>query len=98
MKEFIMKNLFEIISSLSILTNLFLAVYFGLKTWSKSRSVYKLEKYKFPKNVGDSKDVGDLRHEKALNEKLSTGEYQIEHIYDKDDRELMIVLGRVKNE
>jgi len=84
MKEFIMKNLFEIISSLSILTNLFLAVYFGLKTWSKSRSVYK--------------DVGDLRHEKALNEKLSTGEYQIEHIYDKDDRELMIVLGRVKNE
>lgn len=95
MKNFLSGYWFEILSSLSILTNIFLAVYFGLKSWSKSRSVYQLEKYKFPKNVGDSKDAGDIRHEKVLNEKLSSGNYQIEHIYDKDNRELMVVLGKI---
>lgn len=75
MKGFFTNNWFNILSALSILANITLAIFFGFKTWQKSRAVYRLEKYKFPKNVGESKDAGDIRHEKILNEKLSTGEY-----------------------
>lgn len=96
MKDFLKNNWFNIVSSLSILANVFLAIYFAVKSWSKSRAIYDIEKYKFPKNVGDSKNKEDKRHEEAIRGKLKTGNWQILHIYERNNNELMIVLGKIK--
>lgn len=96
MKEFFKNNWFNITSSISILVNIFLVIYFALKSWSRNRATYKLEKYKFPKNVGKSKTDDDKQHEKVLEDKLKTGNYQIEYIYERNEKELMIVVGKLK--
>ncbi len=60
-------DIFSIIFSL-------VAIIISVYSWYKSRAIYDIEKYKFPKNVGDSKTSEDLNHEKVLKEKLRTGE------------------------
>lgn len=82
-------DIFSIIFSL-------VAIIISVYSWHKSRAIYDIEKYKFPKNVGDSKTSEDLNHEEALKEKLKTGEWQILHIYERNDNELMIVIGKIK--
>jgi len=73
-----------------------IALFVSIQTWHKSRAIYDVAKYKFPKSVGDSKTEDDIRHEKALQDKLKTGKWQILHIYEQSANTLMIVLGRVK--
>lgn len=72
------------------------AVVVSITSWYKSRAIYDIEKYKFPKNVGDSKTDEDKLHEKAIKEKLKTGNWQILHIYERNNNELMIVIGKIK--
>ena len=72
------------------------ALIVSIQAWHKSRAIYDIAKYKFPKNVGDSKTEDDIRHEKALQEKLKTGKWQILHIYEQSANNLMVVLGKVK--
>lgn len=73
-----------------------IAVAVSIASWYKSRAIYDIEKYKFPKRVGDSKTTEDLNHEKILKKKLKTGVWQILHMYDKGNDELMIVIGKTK--
>lgn len=73
-----------------------IALILAVLSWHKSRAIYDIEKYKFPKRVGDSKTEDDRRHEKALKEKLESGKWQILHIYDYNNEELMIVIGKIK--
>jgi len=82
-------DIFSIIFSL-------IAIIISIYSWHKSRAIYDIEKYKFPKKVGDSKTNEDLEHEKAIKEKLKTGEWQILHIYERNDNELMVVIGKIK--
>lgn len=72
------------------------AVVVSIASWYKSRAIYDIEKFKFPKRVGKSKTSDDIRLEEALKNKLKTGNWQILHIYDKSNDELMIVIGKVK--
>jgi len=44
MKSFIEDNWFYLLSSVSILTNIFFAIYFGIKNWSKTRTIYQIER------------------------------------------------------
>ena len=71
-------------------------MFVSTKAWYKSRAIYDIAKYKFPKHVGDSKTKDDIRHEEALREKLKTGKWQILHIYEQSVNTLMIVIGKVK--
>lgn len=73
-----------------------IALILAMLSWHKSRAIYDIEKYKFPKKVGESKTENDKNHERALKEKLKSGKWQILHIYDYSDDELMIVLGKIK--
>lgn len=73
-----------------------LAIIIAMISWRKSRSIYDIEKFKFPKKVGDSKTQTDRDHENALKKKLKSGEWQILHIYDYNSEELMIVIGKIK--
>jgi hypothetical protein len=82
-------DIFSIIFSL-------IAVIISVYSWHKSRAIYDIEKYKFPKKVGDSKTNEDLEHEKAIKEKLKTGEWQILHIYERNNDELVVVIGKIK--
>lgn len=84
--------------TLDIITLVFslIAIILSVYSWHKSRVIYDIEKYKFPKNVGDSKSEEDLRHEKELKEKLKSGKWQIAHIYERNSNELMVVVGKVK--
>ncbi len=84
--------------TLDIITLIFslVAIILSIYSWHKSRVIYDIEKYKFPKNVGDSKTEEDLRHEKKLKEKLKSGKWQIVHVYERNSDELMIVVGKVK--
>ncbi len=68
----------------------------SIKSWHKSRAIYDIVKYKFPKNVGDSKTKSEIIHEKALREKLRTGKWQVLHIYESSNKYLMIVIGKNK--
>ncbi|MBU4338175.1 hypothetical protein KKD57_01305 [Patescibacteria group bacterium] len=84
---------------IEILTILFsvIAIIISIYSWQKSRAIYDIEKYKFPKNVGGSKTDEDEKHEQALKEKLKTGNWQILHIYERNvNNELMIVIGKIK--
>lgn len=85
-------------TAIEILTSILsvFAIIISIYSWHKSRAIYDIEKYKFPKNVGDSKTDEDKRHEKAIKEKLKTGNWQILHIYEKNNNELMIVIGKIK--
>lgn len=65
-------------------------------SWHKSRAIYDIAKYKFPKSVGDSKTDEDRRHEEALREKLKSGKWQILQIYEQSANTLMVVIGKVK--
>lgn len=66
-------------------------------SWYKSRAIYDIEKYKFPKNVGDSKTDEDKKHEQTLKEKLKIGNWQILYVYERNvNNELMIVIGKIK--
>jgi len=88
-----------IIETFGIVVSLILSVFaivISVISWYKSRAIYDIEKYKFPKNVGDSKTSEDLNHEKALKEKLNTGKWQILHIYERNNNELMIIIGKIK--
>ena len=82
-------DIFSIIFSL-------IAVIISVYSWHKSRAIYDIEKYKFQKKVGDSKTNEDLEHEKAIKEKLKTGEWQILHIYERNNDELVVVIGKIK--
>lgn len=73
-----------------------IAVVISIISWYKSRAIYDIEKFKFPKRVGDSKTQDDIKHEEALKEKLKTGSWQILHIYERNNDELMVVIGKVK--
>lgn len=73
-----------------------LALIIAMFSWHKSRAIYSIEKYKFPKKVGNSKTENDKNHEKALMDKLKSGRWQILHIYDYNNDELMIVIGKTK--
>lgn len=75
-----------------------IAIIISVYSWHKSRAIYDIEKYKFPKNVGDSKTDEDRGHENAIKEKLKTGNWQILHIYERNANELMIVIGKIKND
>ncbi|MDZ7798672.1 MAG: hypothetical protein U5L76_03585 [Patescibacteria group bacterium] len=92
MINFILKHWPEIIAVAISLSALIVSI----QAWHKSRAIYDIVKYKFPKNVGDSKTADDIRHEKALQDKLKTGKWQILHIYEQSANTLMIVLGKVK--
>jgi hypothetical protein len=83
------------IEILTIILSIF-AIVISVYSWHKSRAIYDIEKYKFPKNVGDSKTDKDKRHEKAIKEKLQTGNWLILHIYERNATELMLVLGKIK--
>ena len=85
-------------SEIEILTIILsiIAIVISVYSWHKSRAIYDIEKYKFPKNVGDSKTDEDKRHEKAIKEKLKTGSWQILHIYERNANELMIVIGKIR--
>lgn len=77
------------------------AILISVFSWHKSRAIYDIKKFKFPKRVGDSKTEEDKKHEVALREELETGNWQILHIYENNDprnqgSELMIVIGRNK--
>lgn len=72
------------------------ALIVSVQAWHRSRAIYDIAKYKFPKNVGDSKTDDDKRLEQALRDKLKTGKWQILHIYEQSANTLMIVLGKVK--
>lgn len=73
-----------------------IAIIISIVSWHKSRAIYDIKKYKFPKSVGDSKTDEDLKHEKAIKEILGTGKWQILHIYERNNNELMIVVGKIK--
>lgn len=78
-----------------------IAIFISTLGWHKSRAIYDIEKYKFPKRVGDSKTVEDKRHENALKEKLKKGKWQILHICENLNSEnmssdLIIVVGKNK--
>lgn len=47
-----------------------IAVVISIASWYKSRAIYDIEKYKFPKRVGNSKTNEDLNHEKILKKNL----------------------------
>lgn len=94
--NFLKNNWLEIISVFSIASNIFLAMYFGIKSWSNTRSIYWLEKYKFPKAVGNSKTPNEIRVESVLNNKLKSGKYQIVHVYETSSNILMVIVGRIK--
>ncbi len=83
---------------IEILTILFsvIAIIISVYSWQKSRAIYDIEKYKFPKNVGDSKTNEDIKHEKVIKEKLKTGNWQILHIYERNANELIVVIGKIK--
>ena len=73
-----------------------LALGISIWSWHKSRAIYDIAKYKFPKSVGNSKTDEDIRHEEALREKLKTGKWQILHIYEQSANTLIVVIGKVK--
>ena len=73
-----------------------IALIIAMLSWHKSRAIYDIEKYKFPKRVGDSKTQTDKDHESAFKEKLKSGDWQILHTYDYNNEELMIVVGKIK--
>jgi len=73
-----------------------IALYVSWQAWHKSRAVYDIEKYKFPKRVGNSKTNEDKRKEAALKGRLKTGKWQISYIYERSDDELMIIITKLK--
>ncbi len=73
-----------------------IAIVISVYSRQKSRAIYDIEKYKFPKNVGSSKTDEDIKHEKAIKEKLKTGNWQILHIYERNINELMVIIGKIK--
>ncbi|MBI2410395.1 MAG: hypothetical protein HYV32_00670 [Candidatus Kerfeldbacteria bacterium] len=85
----------DTISAFGIILSL-VAIGISVYSWHKSRVIYDIEKFKFPKRVGDSKTDNDQRLEKALKEKLKSGTWQILHIYDCNEEELMVVIGKTK--
>ncbi len=88
-----------ILSIIAILISA-VAIVISVTGWHKSRAIYDIEKFKFPKRVGDEKTQGDIEHESALKEKLKTGQWQILHIYENvnprtgETTELMVVIGK----
>lgn len=92
MKEFFLQHWPEIIAVIVSLAALFVSI----QAWHRSRAIYDIAKYKFPKRVGNSKTEDDIRREGALREKLKTGKWQILHVYEQSANTLMIVLGKVK--
>lgn len=60
MINFILKYWPEIIAVAISLAALIVSI----QAWHKSRAIYGIAKYKFPKNVGDSKTEDDIRHKK----------------------------------
>ena len=72
------------------------ALFVSKQAWHRSRAIYDIAKYKFPKQIGDSKTENDKRLENALRKKLRTGKWQVMHIYEKSANTLMIVIGKVR--
>lgn len=73
-----------------------ITAYFAWHSWHRSRSIYELKKYKFPKRVGESKTEVDKKHEKALNGKLKSGIWTVLYTYEHSDQELIIIIGKTK--
>ena len=80
-----------------------ISLVFVYLSWRKSRVIYDLERYKFAKDSGDSRDNDEKATDKKLAEVLSTGKYTIVSTYDMDDptkgirsKWNMVVLGRIK--
>ncbi|PJE59726.1 MAG: hypothetical protein COU85_02055 [Candidatus Portnoybacteria bacterium CG10_big_fil_rev_8_21_14_0_10_44_7] len=85
----------ELVLSIIAISISIIAIIVSAKGWHKSRAIYDIEKFKFPKRVGNSKTDEDKRLESALRNKLKTGQWQILHIYENVNPRSNEVLGLI---
>jgi len=85
-------DLFNFFSLLIAIIALVISYY----SWHKARATYDIKKYKFPKKVGESKSDKDRQDEASLKKELESGKWEILHIYDYNDDQLMIIIGKTK--
>jgi len=95
--NFVAHNWFNILSAISILANLFLAVYFGIKSWSKPRAIYEIKRKIIRQVRGRQDDLVIQRNLEEINKLLNTGKWSIISISTrKADGDFEMLLGRIK--
>lgn len=67
----------------------------AIKSWNKSRVIYKLDEFVLRKINGTREDADD-RGFAAINEKLKTGDYIIESIQERKDGDWAVLIAQIK--
>lgn len=85
------------LSPIDVLTVTFsiIALVISVKSWAKSRSIYKIETEVLRQPTGRSEDI--YISTDHINKKLQSGEYTILHMAErKADGDWELILGRIK--
>jgi hypothetical protein len=73
-----------------------IAIIISIRSWVKSRAVYGVEREVIRQYDGSKNDL--TKNEDRFNEKLSSGKYTILATYERLDRNIEVLLGRLKKE
>lgn len=72
------------------------ALFFAYLSWHKNRVIYSLERMKFAKDTGDSRNEEEKETDQKLLNKLKSGKYNIVTSYDSGKNYNVLILGKVK--
>ena len=73
-----------------------IAIIISIRSWVKNRAIYGVEREVIRQYDGSKNDL--VKNEDRLNEKLSSGKYTILTTYERFDRDIEVLLGRLKKE